>query len=69
LEGRLRRQKETAASVTSSGIDRLKAVKLLSNDRAIGYNKHVKSLKLQHATFVEEAFYRRQTNRYYEVGG
>jgi hypothetical protein len=30
LEGRLRRQKETTASVTSSGIDCLKAVKVLS---------------------------------------
>jgi hypothetical protein len=54
-KGRLQRQKETTASVTSSGIDRLKAVKVLSNDQAIGYNKHIKSLKLQHATLKKHS--------------
>jgi hypothetical protein len=55
LEGRLRRQKETTATATSSGIDRLKAVKVLSDDRAIGYTKCIDSWKLQHSTLKKRA--------------
>jgi hypothetical protein len=55
LEGRLQRQKETTATVTSSGIDRLKAVKVLSDDRAIGFNKCIDSWKLQHSTLKKRA--------------
>ena len=52
LESRLRYQMEMASSAISSGIDHLKVVKALSDDKAAGYNKHIKSLKLQHLTSV-----------------
>jgi hypothetical protein len=40
LEGRLRRQKESStASATSFGTDPLKAIKAVSEERAVGYNK------------------------------